>query len=541
MNLDDVISLALQNAFTNPDAIYRGSKNFDQVWSRGQTPHKDFNDVWNVKRQQAPVPQGNPFVLADPETFLAPPRDFDRNLGFAPSRQQPPPMLAQMNAPPPLPGLSDGPLDWQPPPQIAPPPIQEPMPMQPSSTPVLDALALVRSPELAGTMPPDVSQQNFPLTAILQSIGGERPLMQGEYDQAQAGAFPENRRAASFMPTTSRNLSEEDALREQLRAQPPVRNQSFRDPNFYKYQPGSRQPMPMGTGKSGPAPFDEAAYAAAARQPRGGSLTATSPKSDLDQQRVAAYKERTQGDLAQRQANVTANAQARQRVSELMKGFGLNRQQAQQVSGFGDRAHEVALAMTNPKAAAFLQRQTENQAKQALDERKANAAEDMVLAELVKEKVLTPEQAQQRMAARNPTPSQQPQVGGAPQAVGGNAFSDRFAAAKADPFFVSLTQNPMYHALNRENQADFEDPAKAAQIRNALQQQWGDNWMAEFEKMTQELGGGPRDAEKINRWRRTLLGTPAPAAAPQASPPSRPYRDGTTAMTQAIINSMFGQ
>jgi hypothetical protein len=92
----------------------------------------------------------------------------------------------------------------------------------------------------------------------------ERPLLEGEYQQAVQGAFPENRAAAGGLTITSRDLPAEESLRDQLRAEPPpMANRSFRDPNFWKYQAGSRPSMGLGTGKYVPDPADEARRVAA--------------------------------------------------------------------------------------------------------------------------------------------------------------------------------------------------------------------------------------------------------------------------------------
>lgn len=83
----------------------------------------------------------------------------------------------------------------------------------------------------------------------LRGIPDDRPLTGAEYDSVVGGTFPETRRAASFLPTSSRDLQGEEAFRQSLGPRAP----RF-DKNFDKFGSSPAQFMPEGTGKGKGSP-----------------------------------------------------------------------------------------------------------------------------------------------------------------------------------------------------------------------------------------------------------------------------------------------
>lgn len=112
----------------------------------------------------------------------------------------------------------------------------------------------VLGPGAEGYIEPSLDQRaaagDFIPTAYAQQLRAQpdRPLMGEEYPAAIAAAPPEQRAAAGRIPTTSRDMAMEAALRDQIRSAPAaMRNASFEDPNFWKMQTPSRpkaEPLP---------------------------------------------------------------------------------------------------------------------------------------------------------------------------------------------------------------------------------------------------------------------------------------------------------
>lgn len=422
-------------------------------------------------------------------------------------------------------------------------------------TPTLDALAQNNGVDVRARVRSNFSD---PMADQLRGIATqERPLTMYEYDQAVAGAQPENRMRASYLPISSRNLREEDDLRTMLRSGRPFDDSMRRAMGLPTrgFSEGFDPSMPHGTGKGGAAPFNEDAYIAAARDPHRGSLTATAPKSPEQQRLSDAYRERTQADLSRRQQNVTANAQARnqlnQTIGRLMQGYGVSHAQAKMFANSEDPDF-AALATVNPRAAkAQLEREKIRgerevgiaDAKARMkgpddpDSIKARVASHAVniatIDDLMKSGAIKPDVGQKIKDAMNleslPEHVRGMIVGRSQGAFGSGGFAGgqdavneyriKFQGQKGRKVAVD---KPMWNSLYNVPDADYSDPSKITAIKQALDAEFPD-WRDKLANSEPQLGS----SEKLARIRLALLdrlmgGQNQPAQQPAPPPPGLP-------------------